>query len=41
MASVALRWGFWHLGEFAGAYRTLFGESPVETLHRRHAEPAK
>lgn len=31
----ALRWGFWHLGEFAAAYRAFFGESPVETVRRR------
>lgn len=29
---VALQWGFWHLGRFAGDYRDLFGESPSETL---------
>jgi AraC family ethanolamine operon transcriptional activator len=26
--------GFWHMGRFAVAYRTLFGERPVDTLHR-------
>jgi AraC family ethanolamine operon transcriptional activator len=30
--SVALDHGFWHLGHFARDYRTLFGESPSETL---------
>jgi AraC-like DNA-binding protein len=29
---VAGRWGFVHLGRFAGQYRQLFGETPSETL---------
>lgn len=33
---VALELGFAHLSRFAGDYRTLFGESPSETLARRH-----
>jgi AraC family ethanolamine operon transcriptional activator len=31
---VARRWGFWHTGEFAAAYRRLFGELPSRTLTR-------
>jgi AraC family transcriptional regulator, ethanolamine operon transcriptional activator len=34
VTETAMRHGFWHLGRFAGYYRTLFGESPSETLHR-------
>jgi AraC family ethanolamine operon transcriptional activator len=30
---IALRWGFWHTGEFASAYRRLFGELPSQTFH--------
>jgi AraC family ethanolamine operon transcriptional activator len=30
---VAQRWGFGHAGEFAAAYRRLFGELPSQTLH--------
>jgi len=29
---VAARWGFWHHGEFAAAYRRQFGELPSQTL---------
>lgn len=28
----ALRWGFWHFGEFSRAYRDCFGELPSDTL---------
>ena len=34
VAAVAHRWGFAHLGRFASAYRTQFGQSPSETLRR-------
>jgi AraC-like DNA-binding protein len=30
---IAHRWGFSHTGEFAGAYRRLFGELPSQTLN--------
>ncbi len=36
VTEAALRFGFAHLGEFAVAYRRRFGESPRETLARRH-----
>jgi AraC-like DNA-binding protein len=32
VAEVAFRWGFGHLGRFAAAYRTRFGETPSQTL---------
>jgi AraC family ethanolamine operon transcriptional activator len=34
----ALRWGFWHFGDFSRAYRTCFGELPSDTLRRVPAE---
>lgn len=34
VSDVAARWGFRHLGRFAGTYREHFGESPSETRHR-------
>lgn len=33
VTAVASRWGFNHLGSFAGMYRKRWGESPSETLH--------
>ena len=37
---VAGRWGFVHLGRFAGQYHQLFGENPSETLRARGIVPA-
>ena len=34
IAIEALRWGFWHFGEFARAYNDCFGELPSDTLLR-------
>lgn len=34
VTDVALRWGFAHLGRFAGDYRREFGELPSETVRR-------
>jgi AraC-like DNA-binding protein len=30
----ALKWGFWHFGEFSRAYKGCFGELPSDTLRR-------
>lgn len=35
VGAVASRWGFLHMGRFAGAYRDAFGITPSETLGRR------
>jgi AraC family ethanolamine operon transcriptional activator len=32
--AAALAYGFWHLSDFAQAYREQFGEVPSETLGR-------
>jgi AraC-like DNA-binding protein len=34
VAREALRWGFWHFGEFSHAYNNCFGELPSDTLLR-------
>jgi AraC-like DNA-binding protein len=35
VSEVAWRWGFTHLGRFAGAYRRRYGVSPSQTLRER------
>ena len=32
VTDVALRWGFWHFGEFSQSYKNCFGEVPSATL---------
>ncbi len=34
VASVAMRWGFMHLGRFSAEYRQRFGENPSDTARR-------
>lgn len=34
VTEVALRWGFWHMGQFARDFRSLFGVTPSATLQR-------
>jgi len=35
IAKEALRWGFWHFGDFSRAYKDCFGELPSDTLSRQ------
>jgi AraC-like DNA-binding protein len=35
VSEVAYRWGFTHMGRFAGTYRARFGVTPSRTLHDR------
>ncbi|MHB8898332.1 MAG: helix-turn-helix domain-containing protein [Thermoguttaceae bacterium] len=34
VSAEALRWGFWHFGDFSRAYKDCFGELPSDTLRR-------
>ena len=35
VSTEALKWGFWHFGEFSRAYKACFGELPSDTLRRK------
>ena len=35
IVDVANRWGFWHMGQFAHDYRSMFSELPSETLRAK------
>ena len=40
VSAEALKWGFWHFGEFSRAYRACFGEAPSDTLRRKPSSRA-
>ena len=40
VSAVAVKWGFWHFGEFSSDYRACFGESPSETLREGRSDHA-
>jgi AraC-like DNA-binding protein len=37
VTEIAMRWGFWHLGEFSRDYKACFGELPSDSLKQRLA----
>jgi len=39
VSAEALKWGFWHFGDFSKAYKDCFGESPSDTLRREPDRP--
>jgi transcriptional regulator GlxA family with amidase domain len=41
VSTEALKWGFWHFGDFSRAYKDCFGELPSDTLRRRPDEAQK
>jgi AraC-like DNA-binding protein len=36
VASIAHRWGFTHLGRFAAAHKTMYDQTPLQTLRAAH-----
>ena len=36
VSDIAARWHFWHFGRFSVGYKSLYGESPSETLHNKY-----
>jgi AraC family transcriptional regulator, ethanolamine operon transcriptional activator len=38
VSAEALKWGFWHFGDFSRAYKDCFGELPSESLRRKPTE---
>lgn len=40
ISTIALDWGFSHLGRFSSQYKQLFGELPSETVQRLRGKPA-
>jgi AraC-like DNA-binding protein len=41
VSAEAMKWGFWHFGDFSRAYKECFGELPSDTLRRRPDEAQK
>ena len=36
VAAIAHRWGFTHLGRFAAAHKTMYGQTPLQALRAAH-----
>lgn len=41
VTDAANNWGFWHIGQFAADYRTMFGEFPSQTLKSAGGQRAR
>lgn len=41
VSAEALKWGFWHFGDFSRAYKECFGESPSNTLRQAADRPKR
>ena len=41
VSAEALKWGFWHFGEFSRAYKDCFGELPSDSLRRKRNEEVR
>jgi len=39
VSAEALKWGFWHFGDFSKSYKDCFGESPSDTLRNGSSKP--
>ena len=36
VSAIAHRWGFTHLGRFAAAHKTMYGQTPLQALRAAH-----
>jgi AraC family ethanolamine operon transcriptional activator len=36
ITDLAIKWGFWHMSQFAADYRSFFGELPSNTINLKN-----